>query len=325
MNKDQLLEVLDPVVDLNVSTMPETSRVSLTGNGNLYISTDGNTFPLVEGGRRDLLKHIGVTEKLARRLSSNTASQVLTELYQDGGATSALMHSGNVVGFAPKGRYKAVPVSDVVDSIVDALGVDTEYNRAMVLPNHDVRIEVVGADKEEVFKGDVIRSGVCVQWSPVGLTNPLVQSFGLRLVCMNGMTSRTVLEEYELGLDAGPTNTQVYNWVKDSVTNAYGSMPMTVAQWRGLAEDQISPIDRPQLIGALAKDAGVKGHAANALWAQATEEPPETAYDVLNLLSWLTSHVLDNPERVVKAQNALATFTEEQTHKRFCPTCERVG
>ena len=326
MDKEQLINILSPVADLKVNNISGNARFEFTNEGNLYVRTPTHEYALDKGGRKDLFKYIGFNDKLAKRLSIGLANQAVTELYQRGGETSALVREDNeIVGFAPVGRYRSVPVPAMIDNIETAIGSGVEYNRGMLMPNFDTRIEVVGDKQEQVQQGDYVRGGVAVRFNPLGITNPLIQTFGLRLICTNGLTAHTVLESYELGMDKDITNSELFEWVQDTVSDAYQSIENTAIKWRAMAQDKINPADRPQLIGSLARNARLRGEQATALWAQATEEPPETAWDVANLMTWLSSHVLENDEQVVRVQDTVAMFVDEQHHTRFCPTCKRVG
>ena len=95
-----------------------------------------------------MLKHIGFPKGMVNKLKSGTASTVATELCRRVGETTALMQGeDNLVAFAQKGRYKEVPTLAVVESLEAALGTDVDYHRAYVMPNYDVRIEVVGLSR----------------------------------------------------------------------------------------------------------------------------------------------------------------------------------
>ena len=193
--------------------------------------------------------------------------------------------------------------------------------RAMVMPHYGARLELVGGLEHHVKKGDLIRSGVLIDFNPAGLTDPVVQAYGQRLVCTNGMTAMTVLESHTLTGNQDETEA----WLREAVKTAYTGLESAVLRWREMAGFTIRPQDRSLLLGGLAKDSKLSGTAQAALYAQGTEEPPETAYDVLNLMTWLTSHVLENPQRIARAQAATARFAQDEIYHKHCPTCRRSG
>jgi len=69
------------------------------------------------------------------------------------------------------------------------------------------------------------------------------------------------------------------------------------------------------------KEARISGDVAQAIEEHALEEPPETAYDLYNLITWGASHVLSDPLSILRARRAADSFSHEKTHRRLCPVC----
>ena len=325
MQSTEVLDVLGSVGDIEVKTVSDDAAIVFSHDGTMTVLDSGSVWGLEKDSRKSLLKHLGVTDGLVKKLSRPTAANVLTELYRRGGEACALVSNGDILSFAPKGRYRQVPITGVVEAIQEALPSGVDFHRVHLFPNFDISLEVTGPDEVPVRQDDLIRAGVKVTFSPIGFTDPVVQTYVLRLACTNGATSTTVIEDYSLGIDSDPSNENVYDWLIETSKQAYEGLPVVAAQWQALSEDRIRPSDRALLIGGLAREAKVRGDAADALWAKATEEPPETAYDVLNLMTWLSSHVVNDPILVARIQRASANFVAENTHSKFCPTCQRAG
>lgn len=327
MDQMELLRELDPILDLGVVNVAGDSTVEMTPNRELFLNSGGSAYHLQEQARQSFLKRVSIPVGIVNRLSPTTATQVLDELHRGRGLATAVIQegSGAMLGFAPQGEYQALPVPDVLEGIERALGTDVEYHRAHVLPNWDVRLEVVGATETAVKVGDLVRSGVAVQFSPIGITNPQVQAYALRLACTNGMTATTVLEQFALNQEEDQNPVEVRNWLRDVVAQAYASVPKASEQWAQLAEEPITAAERPLYLGALAREARLQGPGAAALWARATEEPPETAWDVLNLMTWLSSHALSDPQQIVRAQEVSADWVNQVLHRKHCPTCLRAA
>lgn len=72
------------------------------------------------------------------------------------------------------------------------------------------------------------------------------------------------------------------------------------------------------------REGGIRGDIANAIRNNAIAEPPETEWDMVNLISQATSHIIEDARQVVRAQRAAASFTAEAEHRRICPTCSRA-
>ena len=88
--------------------------------------------------------------------------------------------------------------------------------------------------------------------------------------------------------------------------------------------ERIAPEDRASVLEAMLRSAGITGVNAEAVRAHALEEPPETAYDAHNLITWAATHILTEPRRILRARAAMATFTSETEHRRVCPVCRRT-
>ena len=319
MKRSDVEQVLAPVMGLSVAKLEMPARVVVADNGDMILQSGDVISELSDNARAGLLQRSKVAGGVVNRLSATTASTVMTELLGSIGATSVLYNRGEVQGFANQGRYRMVDTTMVLNSIEDALGSDMEVHRVGIRPNNDVRLEILGDMEYEAVKGDMIRAGTMVQYNPVGLSHPRVQSYGLRLVCTNGATATDVLRSYALTGD----NDDLGQWFQKSVRVSYDGLGDTVGRWRELQEDDISATDRPLILGSLAQRARLRGPVRDAFWARATEAPPENAYDMLNLLTWMSSHVITDPQQVARMQDVGAEFVDEQLHNKHCPTCHR--
>jgi len=78
------------------------------------------------------------------------------------------------------------------------------------------------------------------------------------------------------------------------------------------------------MLEAMLRDARITGEDADAIRARAIEEPPRNTYDLVNLLTWASSHVVREPARIRRIQNTVAAFSNESEHKQVCPICHRA-
>ena len=323
LTKDEVYDRLRIISDLHVEGLPELVDVAQYPDGDaIAVSDSQNTWVLDGDARKSFLKHVGLSNNLANRLSNSTVSNVLTELYMQKGASSLVVHGDNVLSVGQSGRFVSVHCDNVLGA-VDAAIDNVSFNHVSIMPNYDVRIEMVGETRQEVTKGDFIRGGVMLKYNPLGITDPVVQAYGLRLICMNGAVSNTVFDTYSLA--GSPTADDIEEWLTSQVRVAYESLPDTIARYKTLSNDVIEPSDRALLIEGLVKRAGLRGSDVKALWAKATEEPPQTAYDIMNLMTWVTSHYMLDASSIARAQSAVAAFVEEEAHNKICPTCNRIG
>ncbi len=124
------------------------------------------------------------------------------------------------------------------------------------------------------------------------------------------------------GLGGGEGD-DVWQWFRKSVRSSYSTLDKLVETWRKLIEERVPPEDRAMIIAALIKKMKVGGSIAEAIRARAIEHPPENSWDVYNLLTFATSHIIEAPQQVIRGQLVAADFTSEESHARTCPLCHR--
>jgi len=195
-----------------------------------------------------------------------------------------------------------------------------DYHRVTVLPNCAATLEIIGARQEAVRRGDMVRAGAMISFSPINTIFPMVQSYVLRLVCTNGATSKTVLTQFTGGAGEGD---DIWQWFRQSVQAACRALGQVVERYRQMIQERIPAEQRAAMLEELLRQAGITGKEAEAVRAQAIQEPPRNAYDMMNLITWASSHIIRSPERIQRALNAGATFTSESQHATICPLCRR--
>ena len=109
--------------------------------------------------------------------------------------------------------------------------------------------------------------------------------------------------------------------VPRSVRDAYGSLDGIVGRYRQMIDEHIDPEDRAMILQAMLREAAITGEDAEAVRALALQTPPENSYDMMNLITFATSHLIEIPHRVRRAQLAVASYAHETSHARICPVC----
>jgi len=179
-------------------------------------------------------------------------------------------------------------------------------------------LQVVGAKEAAVRRGDLVRAGALVQFSPINTIQPVVQSYVLRLMCTNGVSTKTVLAEFTGGHGEGD---DVWQWFRQSVRAAGQALGAIVNRYQQMIKERIPADQRASMLEALLRQAGITGRDAEVVRAQAIEQPPRNTYELLNLVTWASSHIISEPKNIQRALNATATFTDETEHASVCPLC----
>ncbi len=276
---------------------------------------------LTKEARDKLYSIAGMPKKTLARLSLGTVNNVLTELMRQEGDLMLLHNTQQIQDILPVQRLRPVNALDMLDTLQDTIP-DHQFHRAMRVGQHSIQIESVGShvveDNIGKSKGSLIQAGVVTRFSPLGLDAPEVQNFVVRLICINGMTSTEFFNKYTTGPLA-----DVIPWYQQSLIRAYAGMDGLIAKWDNLAEESLTTQERVLLLNGLLKAARVPHAETEIIHNEAMQNPPETSYEVLQLITWAASHVIEEPLAILRAQEAAASFVDSQQHVMWCPTCKR--
>lgn len=328
-------EVLDHIKSVNNVSVKQVAKDPAT---KIIVTPDMVTMRPRRGARllevdrdegvRDLFKFLHCPPDLMGKVSPDTSRRVLNDLIDTKEQFELIMRDGKIIGFRAVHRGHNMPCERVLDSI-DKVIEKADYNKAMVLANQAVDLEIVGIDKKAVSKGDIIRAGARVMFSPLGGVNPTVQSFVLRLACTNGATSNNVLREYSFGSGGGDAHGRsdhrdgLWSWFRKSLKEAYSSYNEIVDRYKEMVEDRIPDDQRAMMLENMIREAGLDDATAKAVRDRAIEQPPQNSYDMFNLLTWATSHLITEPKRIQRARRAVEVFQAAESHGLFCPVCRQ--
>jgi len=322
MDRAAVLEILEPLTRLKPRRVADSSRSQVLVDGDTVgIRPDRGSRALEVAPKQvpHIMGALGLPANTVKRLQTVTLQRAATELLQGQGEYSLLTEEGQVVDIGS--GYRPIPAERVLKEAERAVkGID--FHRVMALEKHVVRVECLGTQERPVVKDDLIRAGALLHFSPLGTIEPVVQSFGLRLICTNGQVAQEVVRtyHYERG-GGGGEGDDIWHWFRESIKEAYGSIGQVIRTYRQMAHHRIPRNQRGSMLAGALHSAGIRGDIANAIRARALEEPPETEYDVMNLITWATSHAMDNPRAIARAQDAMAEWSSEAEHRRRCPTC----
>ncbi len=321
MNRTEVLERLEPISRTTVRPVEHSPRTMVVVEPCQVLmrpGSGGQLIPLADQGVKALTKFVGLPHKVAEELSPDLFGRVATELLSRRERYNLLLDNDEVHDFVPYRGVKNLPVERGLTTIERAVP-RCDYHRVSVLPNSVASIEIVGTQQQAVRRGDMVRAGAMVQFSPISTVMPIVQSYVLRLICTNGATNKTVLSQFTGG---GGEGDDIWQWFRQSVAAAYQSLGAVVERYQQMIRERIPADQRAAMLEALLKEARITGKAAEAVRAHALEEPPRNTYEMVNLITWATSHIIEEPRERHRALAASAGFTSEGQHASICPLCQ---
>lgn len=324
MNREEVLEQLRPLTNTQVRQVEHGSRTRVIVTPEMVTlrpGSGGRLVPLSDNGVKAMATFVGMPQSLGRHLSFDTFGRVATELLARKERYNLLIDEGQVRDFAEYQGLRRIEPERVVN-IIERVIPQADYYRVSLLENYTAMIEIVGERRQAVARGDMVRAGSMVTFSPIGTVRPLVQSYVMRLVCTNGMTANNILREFRAGGN-GDGDGDLWNWFSNSIRDSYQALDAIVMRYRQMTTERIPAGQRAMLLEGLLREAHISGEDADAVRARAIEAPPRNMYDLVNLITWASSHVIREPRRVRQAMLTTANFTGQETHAQVCPVCQR--
>lgn len=323
MNRAEVLEQMAPIMDLQVRDIEHNPRTRVMVNPEVVTFRPGGGARLLEvtpDGVRGMAREVGFPKDLGSKISPDSFGRVATELLAHKGRYSLLIRDGRIADFAKSRQHRNLNPERMLQTVERTIH-NVDFHRVIFLDRQSVSLEVVGEEQRAVVKGDLVRAGALISFSPIGIINPMVQSYVMRLTCTNGLTSNDVLREFRFG---GGEGDDVWQWFRQSIRAAYNALESITNRYREMRNERIRPEDRAVVLEAMLKEAGITREAAEAVRNLALREPPQNTYDIINLVTWASSHLLESPRQVTRARQAAADFVDRTEHRRICPVCHRA-
>ncbi len=322
MNRTEVLEHLEPLAHIQVRQVehsPRTKVMVTPDRVTIRPGSGGHLVPLNENGAKTLANFIGMPQAMGSRLSPDTFGKVATELLGRKERYNLLLDNGQVTDFAEYRGVRTIQPERLVNTIERAIP-KANFHRVLLLGDYSAAIEIVGERRQPVVRGDLIRAGALVTFSPIGMLAPTVQSYVLRLACTNGVTTNDIVREFHFG---GGEGDDIWQWFRQSLGASYSSLGNIVNRYQEMRNEHIPASQRALMLEAMLKDAHIAGEDADVVRARAIEAPPRNAYEMVNLITWASSHIIREPAKIRRAQITAATFTSQEEHARACPLCHR--
>ena len=317
------LAALAPIINVKVKDIVHSPNTKVEVDGAEKVvfrpGGGGHTMVVSEAGLTSMAKAAGFPAGMAEKLTPKTFGNVATELLARVEEYAILVKDDQATAFVKKGTYRNLNAERVLETVQRAVPDFEGFSRVLINPDFSTSTELVTAHQSEVSKGDMVKAGALVTFSPIGTVLPGVQSYVNRLVCLNGATSNDVMRNFNFKGEGD----SIWQWFRKAVKDAIESLDPIVARWRVMTAEVIAPEDRALILAAIIKDAKLPIEAASAMEQRALEAPPQNSYDMLNLLTWTTSHAMSEPVAIGRARRVVTEFQAASTHQRYCPTCRR--
>lgn len=329
MERDDVMQILEPALKAGVRVVshPDEARVSVDSDGQVAIRPGRHqrSLPVLKDAVGNLTGFAGLPWGIAAQLHPATFANAASELLNQKKEFALVVQDNQVADVVKDTRFHPVNAERLLRAIEGSIP-GFQYHSVRILEHMVVMLDILGERREPVLVGDLCQSGATTIFSPLGNINPVIKSFVLRLDCTNGNESPFGGSVFEWGSGAGGGSgggsEGIFGWFRSSTRQAYNSLRKVVERYRKMTEEIVDPHDRAMLLESLMKEAGIVGEDAATVRSWAIEEPPESTYDIMNLITRAASHILDDPKRILRARKAASEYAHsDHTHGRVCPVC----
>jgi hypothetical protein len=325
VKKEEVLSQIATISDVTPKVVDSANpRVTFIGDGAqlaLKPSTGARSIPLSVEGSKNLIALVGMTNKMRTDLSGGTFQKAASELLAKHGRFTVLTKDGIGVDVLGGKHHYPVEPERALRSIESA---GMNFHRVYTKHDRSVVIQTLGDRIEQVTrtKGDRVQAGAAVIFSPIGTVIPAVQSFSMVIACTNGLTMEEVSESFKFSDGGGSSNPNgFWDWFRKNLRKAMDSIGIQTQHFRELQAHRIAPNDRPGALEGVLQQAHLPDDLEDLVRARALAHPPENAWEMLNLITYATSHATTDYDIVRRSNKAMSTFAHNVAVHKVCPLC----
>lgn len=301
-------------------------RVTFIGEDNAQLaikpSSGARSIPLSVDGSKNLIALVGMSAKMRTDLSGGTFLKASSELLAKRGRFTVLTKDGvGVDVMGGKHHYAVEP--DRALRTMEQVGL-VDFHRVYTRNDRSVVIQTLGDRIEPVTKakGDRVQAGASLIMSPIGTVVPSVQSFSMVIACTNGMTMEEVDETFSFADGGGSNNPNgFWDWLRRNLRKAQDSIGIQTQHFREMQAHRIGPNERAAALEGMIRQSHLPDDLGEAVRARALAHPPTNAWELMNLITWGTTHATSDYDVVRKSQKAMSQFAHNVAVHKVCPLC----
>jgi hypothetical protein len=305
MNKDQVLEKLAEFEGLESKPVKKFSA-----SAGVLVVDDRPV--MGENIIESAAYSVGIPRKFITLCDADIQATLLNHFLAKNGAPTVAMKKDQVVGFSFENAPIIAPerVVNKIQELTNAIGYDrvSKYNGL-------VDIFAVGEKEDSVSVGDIVKGGVMLTFSPLGIAMPEVTAYTLRLACINGMLTQESVARFRR---TNEVDGNLDDWFKYTIPEAYQTALNQVQKYREMKEIKLGE-DLPAIVRHVTGDLPVA--VRNTVYEQALKDRPATLYDLLNTITYVASHRMENINHM---KSLMSIGGEMSGHYSTCPTCHNI-
>jgi hypothetical protein len=285
---DALQKVQQRAISLapvDIDTRVDRYHYRFDGNAARAIpfGADGHPLLLHDLALRQLTSRIGVPLEYLRRCPRALAELNVNYFSQEGPYKRESQFRtirGNQVRAILSESYAPFDDADLLPMVAAALGDDDVQVQLMDLSDHHSHFRILFPRLEtEAKPGDVIRAGIHISNSEVGLRGVIVESIAYRLVCTNGLVSPFRTSRISARHVGNPN--RLREFVRTAVSEAKSNIPQLLDAYKATVHHRIE--EPVKLIERTANEGGLSQEQMRRILQSLThEEDSDSLYGVIN-------------------------------------------
>ena len=169
--------------------------------------------------------------------------------------------------------------------------------------------------------GDPFRAGVHLRFSPIGTVAPLIEPYVVRLMCTNGMVAAQFLNGWGKGYGDG---NELWAWFQEGMAQAGQSIGVIMGQYASLVGEALPDGEGRMLaIEGAIRETRLTRELADTARGMAIANPPQTHYDLLNILTSVATHHTKTFGEQLRRMGDAGRMADPANHTQYCRTCHR--
>lgn len=325
LTKEQVMEELskfDISKTVNVDFSSDETKV-VHDNG-IAVKVGRKVYPLAPTGINSLVIRLNLPSSLPNKLSEQPDLlvhnlQTLSSLKNMQG--KMLLRNGEVLSVvAPNALI--LPHEQVVNNIERRIK-EVRFDKVFEDPPGVFNIHAFTGNGQQLDagQGDYFKTGVKVVNSGLGLVQPSVSGYAVRLKCLNGAIAVDDLWRAPAKL----SNEDGADWLDDSIRNARKVGKKFFAKIKSLKDIEIHSEHMDAFLESIYGDLGIPESVRDFISRRVFKEGADNMYDVFNHITYVASNYValqEHPRFVNRLLTAGGALTN---HAEVCPTCYRFS
>jgi hypothetical protein len=349
LSEEEIVERLTIPGNLRASASEVSPRAKVeeTADGEVHVrfNSDKNQSFTIAGpeAMESLFNFTGIPKSLGKDYPSKLITPLLTHaLQKKDGVVTVIDGDGRLLNVSDQAKLKPVMAPEQVlenikQQFPEVLWQDAQiaspkgasaYGADLVAITHNDVERLEARVNKELHQrlpqgGDPYRAGIHAHFNPMGITEPLIEPYVQRLVCLNGaIHSEFLSHEWGRGYGEGD---DLWQWFREGLVASGAAINGVMQKYADMLSMTFETgQDRAGAVERYIRESRLNRADAEAVRNSAIAEQPQNQYDLFQLATATATHGTNRSLQDMLDRQRSATANATHSHQdRLCPTCHR--